>query len=133
MEGGELRTYQLLIGLTAPQRIRIGRLGEFDFPAGRYVYTGSARRCLKARIARHLSASKKLHWHIDFLLAAQAAQVLEVQRFQEDECWVNRRTPGRILIPGFGAGDCRARCVSHLKYCGDDNRASGDLHRSRPN
>lgn len=119
MNAGELCTYQLRIRLAAPQRIPIGRLGAFDLPAGRYVYTGSARRNLEARIARHLSTAKTLHWHIDFLLAAEGACVFEVQRFKEDECEVNQRTPGRILIPSFGARDCRAGCISHLKYCGD--------------
>lgn len=122
MHAGE-RTYQLLIRLTTPQRLRIGRLGEFDFPAGRYVYTGSAKRCLEARIAYHLSTTKALRWHVDFLLAAEAAQVFEVRRFGEEECEVNQRTSGQILIPGFGASDCRAGCVSHLKYCGDEQRA----------
>lgn len=111
-----LRTYQLLIELSTAQRIRIGKLGEFDFPAGRYVYTGSAKRGLEARIVRHLSTSKRLHWHIDFLLATATAQLVAVLKFKEKECEVNQRTAGRILIPGFGASDCRAGCISHLKY-----------------
>lgn len=117
-----LQTYQLVIELAAPQRIRIGKLGEFDFPAGRYVYTGSAKRGLETRIARHLSASKRLHWHIDFLLATATAQPVAVLKFEESECEVNQRTGGRILIPGFGASDCRAGCISHLKYLGDEKR-----------
>lgn len=113
------RTYQLLIELAAAQRIQVGRLGEFRFPAGRYVYTGSARRALAARIARHLAAAKTRRWHIDFLLAAEGARIVAVLTFQEAECARNQRTLGTILIPGFGASDCRSGCVSHLKYLGD--------------
>jgi Uri superfamily endonuclease len=109
-------TYQLLIRLAEPARIRIGRLGAFDFPAGRYVYTGSAKRNPEARIARHLSAVKRLHWHIDYLLTAPGARIVDVLRFDEPECDVNRRTPGRVPVPGFGASDCRAGCGGHLKY-----------------
>ena len=111
-------TYQLAITLAAPARIVVGRLGAFDFPAGRYLYTGSARRHLEARIARHLSRDKRLHWHIDYLLAEPAAEVTRVERFPEPECEVNRGTAGEVIVPGFGASDCRAGCGSHLKFLG---------------
>ena len=99
-------------------RLTIGRLGAFRFPAGRYVYTGSARRNLEARIARHRRRDKKLRWHIDYLLAAPGVRVLSVRRSRRDECALNRSTSGSIPVPGFGASDCRAGCGSHLKYLG---------------
>jgi Uri superfamily endonuclease len=108
-------TYQLLIDVAKPVRVRVGALGMFDFPAGRYVYTGSARRNLEARIARHLSPRKTLRWHVDYLLDAHGVRVAEVRRFAEPECFLNRHTSGEILVPRFGASDCRAGCVSHLK------------------
>lgn len=111
-------TYQLLIELAGPARVQVGRLGAFDFPAGRYVYTGSAKRNPEARLARHLSATKRLHWHIDYLLAAPTARVVGTLRFDEAECHINQRTDGRVLAPGFGATDCRAGCGSHLKFIG---------------
>ena len=114
----EFVTYQLAIELAAPASIAIGRLGVYDFPAGRYIYTGSARRNLEARIARHLRSDKRLKWHIDYLLALPHAVVVEVARFVLPECEVNQRSPGRILISGFGASDCRAGCGSHLKFQG---------------
>lgn len=110
-----LRTYQLIIEVAAPVHVRIGHLGSFDFPAGLYVYTGSARRCLEARITRHLSTAKKMHWHIDYLLAAPGVTVREVRRFADTECAVNQSLDGEILVSGFGASDCRAGCGSHLK------------------
>jgi len=52
-------SYQLLIKLADKRRIKVGRLGSFIFPAGYYVYTGSAKIGLEARIARHLRRDKK--------------------------------------------------------------------------
>jgi Uri superfamily endonuclease len=108
-------TYQLLIELQHPLRIPVGRLGLCEFAAGRYIYTGSARRNIEARIARHLSPTKRLHWHIDYLLTAPGVAVVGVRRYAEGECAINRATPGSVPIPGFGASDCRAGCISHLK------------------
>ncbi|HEY6898152.1 MAG TPA: GIY-YIG nuclease family protein [Rhodocyclaceae bacterium] len=108
-------TYQLLIELRQPLRLQIGRLGLCDFAAGRYIYTGSARRNFEARVARHLSPTKRLHWHIDYLLTAPGVAVVDVRRYVEDECAINRATPGSVPIPGFGASDCRAGCGGHLK------------------
>jgi Uri superfamily endonuclease len=111
-------TYQLFIDVARPVRVTIGRFGSFAFPAGRYVYTGSARHQIEARIARHLRREKTLRWHIDWLLAAPGVSVSGVHRDAREECVVNRATHGAILIPGFGASDCRAGCGSHLKFLG---------------
>jgi len=115
-------SYQLAVTLSAPARIMIGRLGVFDFPAGHYIYTGSARRNLEARIARHQRRHKRLRWHIDYLLAAPQAAVTGVERFARTECELNRLTAGKVLIAGFGASDCRAGCGSHLKYIETGNK-----------
>jgi Uri superfamily endonuclease len=111
-------SYQLLIDVSQPLRCVVGRLGEFDLPAGRYVYTGSAKRNLDARIARHIRHDKALHWHIDYLLTSPGVRVVEVARSRRAECALNRAGRGRILAVGFGASDCRADCGAHLKYLG---------------
>ena len=109
------RTYQLFIEVTLQVRVEVGRFGVFDFPAGFYVYTGSARKNFEARVSRHLALDKKRHWHIDYLLAAPGVYVREVRRFTADECQVNASLTGEIVVKGFGASDCRAGCGSHLK------------------
>lgn len=109
------RTYQLLIEVTDTLQVRIGSLGLLEFPAGYYVYTGSALRNFEARVNRHLSKSKKLHWHIDYLLAAPGVEVREVRRLTERECVVNQRIAGGIVAMRFGASDCHSGCGSHLK------------------
>jgi Uri superfamily endonuclease len=116
MSGGT--SYQLLIDVSQPLRRRIGRLGTFDFPVGRYVYTGSAKRNLEQRIARHIRAEKTMHWHIDYLLAASSVRVIKVIRSRRGECALNHAAPGRVWVLGFGASDCRADCGAHLKYLG---------------
>ncbi len=108
-------SYQLVIEVPAPVRCTVGRLGTLEFPAGSYVYTGSARRALEARLARHARREKTLRWHIDYLLAAPGVRVVEVRRSRRAECAWNRATKGHAVIPGFGASDCRAGCGAHLK------------------
>ena len=111
-------SYQLQIDVRQPIRCAIGRLGGFDFPAGRYVYTGSARRGFEARVARHLRAEKALRWHIDHLLSAPGVKITKVVRSCREECRLNQASPGRVLVPGFGSSDCKAGCGSHLKFIG---------------
>lgn len=113
-----LITYQLEIAVAAPIRIAIGRLGTCVFPNGRYIYTGSARQNLEARIARHLRSEKKLRWHIDWLLAAPGVSVVAVKRSSKEECALNQKVRGTAIMPGFGSSDCRHGCGSHLKYLG---------------
>ncbi len=117
-------SYQLHIKLAQPLSLTVGRLGRFFFPEGNYVYTGSARRHLEARIARHLRREKILRWHIDWLLAAPGVRVIAVTRSALAECTLNQRTGGRILVSGFGASDCCERCDSHLRFLASERAAS---------
>ncbi len=107
-------SYRLRIRLARDAWIRVGALGRFRFPAGDYLYTGSARRNLEARIARHASRDKKPRWHIDYLLLHPAATLVAVERSSLPECEWHRTAPGAAIVPGFGASDCRAGCGSHL-------------------
>ncbi len=111
-----MTTYQLYINLTAPIRLTVGRLGTFDFPAGTYIYTGSAKRNIDSRIERHLRDDKTLRWHIDYLLAHKQATIAKIERHAEPECVVNQLVKGRVIVKHFGASDCRAGCGSHLKH-----------------
>ena len=111
--------YQLVLHLPGKLRIKVGGLGTFDFPAGFYVYTGSAKRGLSSRIQRHRSKVKKRFWHIDYLLAK--AEIHEVRLFKNlglSECELARRVAckveANVIAPGFGASD--RRCKSHLVF-----------------
>jgi len=116
---GDSGAYHLLIRLSRPLRMRVGRLGVVGFPAGWYVYTGSAMRGLRARVARHRRRRKRLHWHVDYLLRrGRIVEVIVRPSRRREECRLNARVaalPGATMpVPGFGSSDCR--CVSHLVH-----------------
>ena len=113
--------YQLVILLPKKRAITAGSLGRFSFPAGHYVYTGSAKRGLNARIARHIRKRKKMHWHIDYLLSyGNINKVIRYENGNLSECELNRRVESlpssKIIARGFGSSDCK--CRSHLVYFG---------------
>jgi len=116
-------TYALLLELEQPAGITIGRLGTSFFPAGYYVYVGSALGSggLAARLARHGRQNKKLHWHIDyFLVHARIVGIDTDDSGQRLECaWARTmlsRPGAQVVAPRFGASDCT--CPSHLIYWG---------------
>ncbi|MFP4129975.1 MAG: GIY-YIG nuclease family protein [Halorhodospira sp.] len=114
--GGGPTTYCLTLFVTEPLRPRIGRLGRVRVPAGWLVYTGSARRSMDARIARHMRRDKPRRWHLDYLTSDPRVIVVAVTRHAEPECQRNQRNGGRVVVPGLGASDCAAGCGSHLRW-----------------
>jgi len=111
-------SYQLTIRVSRAAWVEVGRLGRYRFPKGRFIYTGSARRGVSARVERHLRKSKKAHWHLDYLLAHRYCRIEKAVASDRPECELNAETAGIVLVPGFGSSDCRRRCTSHLKYLG---------------
>lgn len=113
------QTYQLLILIQTELKIKIGKLGIYTFPLGYYIYTGSAKNNLEARIERHRSKDKKIRWHIDYLLSQNNVKIIKVKKYDEQECIINQASNGVIFVPKFGSSDCRNQCGSHLKYIGN--------------
>ena len=114
-------SYALVLWLERGKEISVGKLGTFAFPAGYYLYVGSALGPggLEARLDRHRRRDKKLRWHIDYLLEhAQLVEVWSAASTDRLEClWARaaRELPGsEIPVPGFGSSDCH--CPSHLIY-----------------
>ena len=112
-------TYVLVLHLAQPARLRIGKLGRFDFPAGWYLYVGSARGPggLAARVGRHLRSSPKPHWHIDYLRRAASVEEVwwQAGKARRECAWsqaIGARPGAEIIAPGFGASDCE--CETHL-------------------
>jgi len=113
-----MATYCLIIKLNKDSRISVGKIGEYDFKKGFYVYVGSALNSIDARIKRHLRNEKKLFWHIDYLLASSNASIREVILERSPEKW-ECEIAGKIAVNafpliGFGCSDCK--CNSHLFY-----------------
>lgn len=116
-------SYALGLALDSEELLTVGRLGEFLFPRGYYVYAGSALGPggLAGRLKRHRQPEKQLHWHVDYLRArARLVESWTAVSEQRLECaWarVLLAMPGaQIIAPRFGASDCR--CPSHLIYFG---------------
>ncbi len=110
-------SYLLLLELDRPRQIAVGRLGTFLFPAGWYLYVGSALAGMEQRVARHLRPSPVRRWHLDYLRAeAPIRRVLLLPSTHRRECELARAVlalPGAsVPVPRFGASDCR--CRAHL-------------------
>jgi Uri superfamily endonuclease len=112
--------YVLIIKVSKPICLTVGALGEISFPAGLYAYVGSAQNNLELRVKRHLRKEKRLFWHIDYFLADESAEVLEVYCLEGDktcECQIAQLlSQNSQQIMGFGCSDCN--CTSHL-FCSD--------------
>ena len=119
-QGADAGVYRLWIDLRRPVTVTVGRLGAWRLAVGTYVYVGSARRNLAARLARHRRRDKVLRWHIDYLLARPEATICRVEtrawRAGAECRWARqtRREGGEVAIKGFGASDCREGCGAHL-------------------
>lgn len=122
--------YTLVLNVVKDTELTIGKLGRFFFEEGYYVYVGSARGFggLRARIKRHLSRSKKLKWHIDYLTACKNIMVDAVVF----SCSRNADTESRLasllyrelapFIKRFGSSDTRDythlfKCTHSLREC----------------
>lgn len=107
--------YCLIIYLEEDKTLKVGTRLEIDFKKGYYVYIGSAMNNLESRVKRHISNTKKLHWHVDYLL--QYGEVSEVvfNLDEKVECDLAKELSlNNKYIENFGCSDCE--CESHLFY-----------------
>lgn len=127
---GSPGAYALQLSISEPHRMQVGRLGEFTFPAGEYIYLGSALGPggLRARLGRHLSIAlpARPHWHIDYLRAGARVHAYcyfvlqggETPGAAPIEClWSSAlasSSGASVPVRGFGASDCRCGCPAHL-------------------
>ena len=115
-------SYVILIRLPKAETITIGSLSDVYFPRGYYAYVGSALGGVKSRLNRHLKQSKKLHWHIDYLL--QKASITDIIIGESEgrvECAMAQALSAQFnSIPGFGSSDCH--CPSHLFYAAEGSQ-----------
>ena len=110
-----IQSYRLYINLTENLQLQVGKLGLFVFPKGNYVYTGSAKININERIKRHLLKDKTLYWHIDYFLSSEASKIVQIIKYDLDECDLNKKLEGVMIAKGFGSSDCKQNCGSHLK------------------
>jgi len=119
--------YTLIIDLKTDEPLKVGKLGTHIFLSGTYTYTGSAMGTgalsLENRIKRHLRKTKKVKWHIDYLLNSSSAQICSViyaETKEKFECNVSKEIEKLkvtyVLVKRFGASDCKEGCQAHLHY-----------------
>lgn len=118
--------YTLIISMSKPSTVDMGRLGRRELQEGTYLYTGSGMgrgsSSLFGRIGRHIKRRKRIFWHIDYILASRRASIEDIiwaEARHKAECRLNRVTRSRLgatMIPGVGSSDCK--CQSHFAYVG---------------
>ena len=72
---------------------------------------------LEARLNRHLSDNKKLHWHVDYLLKDDNCKIIDIiyNIDKKVECDISQHLKTHAVgIKNFGCSDCN--CESHLYY-----------------
>ena len=112
--GAYLLVLENAASFTAP----VGKLGEVNFMKGFYIYIGSARKNLKARLDRHSRMRKNIHWHIDHIVPAKMKILKTFPIRRKDD--VEENLAGELLdichgfIHGFGSSDSRQ--PSHLLH-----------------
>ncbi|MCC7449853.1 MAG: GIY-YIG nuclease family protein [Anaerolineae bacterium] len=132
-------TYILVLRLSTPIMLAVGRLGAYPFPAGWCAYVGSAFGAggLAGRLKHHLTVAPRPHWHIDYLRqVAPVAQVwYRVADLSYEHEWAAQLSaiPGTTIpVPRFGASDCT--CAAHLFHFPappDFSIAGSNLHLYR--
>ena len=109
-------TYVLVITLGSDLTTEVGALGTLSFPAGTYLYAGSALGGLDQRVSRHIRHEKTVKWHIDRLTVA-ADSVIAYESYPDyvPECELASMAGNCGMVPsvdGFGCSDCS--CRTHL-------------------
>ena len=107
--------YILIVRLDEDRMLNIGSLGRLFFPKGYYLYVGSAKKNLTARLERHKRRRKTFFWHIDYLRDAATSCLALPIRTQDDlehELAMRLAVLADWRVPAFGASD--SPCDSHL-------------------
>lgn len=114
-------SYAITWALDIAVDLQVGRLGAAAFPAGRYIYLGSAfgPGGLRARLRHHMNIAAKPHWHLDYLRPClRPTGILWSDAPERLECAWARALAGRpgVFPPvlGFGSSDCACGCPAHL-------------------
>lgn len=110
--------YVIYLQITKECHVSVGKLGKYSFPAGLYLYIGSAKRNIRARLTRHLQVNKKHRWHFDYV--RPYGQIVKVETYARNisECQLRSHLQeslsGKLLVKGFGSSDCK--CDTHLIF-----------------
>lgn len=120
--------YVLVLRFLKDVAVRVGSLGKVRFNFGYYGYVGSGMgrgaSSLFGRIRRHLSNSKLLFWHIDYVTSLDEVKVAAVF-FAESSTRLEHavskalKSVGAVEVKGFGSSDCDEGCGGHMFFIGN--------------
>ncbi|MFW6214799.1 MAG: DNA/RNA nuclease SfsA [Alkalispirochaetaceae bacterium] len=116
--------YMVVLELDSERNISVAGLGIHSFSPGYYIYVGSGKKNLSARVARHLGRRKRMHWHFDYLRAEGGkARGYPIYTDCDLECDLasDLGTIYTAPVARFGSSDCS--CRSHLFYTDADPRS----------
>lgn len=119
--------YVLVIRVTEQTTVQLGSKIVIVEP-GVYFYIGSSRKpcTVIARIARHFSKIKPVHWHVDQLTVSEKTVVTGaiLADFKAGDCELELSKTMELArltyIEGFGSTD-KPRSISHLFKCSMDS------------
>ena len=112
-------SYVIAFYLSEERTISVGKLGEYRFQPGFFLYTGSAKGSggLKSRLKHHMICQNKRHWHLDYLRPEMqlvciwyTANTGVFEHVWADilSQWKGAQAP----VSGLGASDCK--CHTHF-------------------
>ena len=92
-EAQDRGSYLLILKLNRSRNLEFGRKEKRQvFPAGYYVYVGSAMKNLTQRLERHRRLRKNKFWHIDYLReASEFIAALPIRSSEDLECQIAER------------------------------------------
>lgn len=120
MRGG----YVLIVQIPKRLRLFLKSIGSITLDSGIWMYIGSAMghgsTNLENRIKRHFRKEKKIHWHIDYLLASKVQLLAAIWAESQEpiECDIAQALEKQKEFTRgprkFGASDCVRGCFTHL-------------------
>ena len=110
--------YGVVFEIDRQVSVATGKLGQLVYPAGGYLYIGSAMGGISGRVRRYLDTPKRTFWHIDYLLPrGRAVAIVAGESDRRVECDLARDIGRQFtVVKRFGSSDCQ--CAGHLFHGG---------------
>lgn len=116
--------YVLILEVKKPIKLEF-KGKEYTLKKNFYCYVGSAlgpgEYSLENRLNRHFTFNKKIFWNIDLITTnpnVKTLFALVATTKANMECNLSRsiyeRGLGDVIIPKFGAHDCKRKCPTHF-------------------
>ncbi|WP_137743132.1 GIY-YIG nuclease family protein [Robertmurraya siralis] len=110
--------YSIHLHISDEIKVEVGKLGSILFKKGEYIYVGSAKRNIIARINRHIKEEKVQKWHFDYLRPHGIITKIITYETSIGECQLaeklRKESGGCWPVKKFGSTDCK--CPSHLIF-----------------